>query len=170
MGGSDDVDPHMVQGFLIDGQTPAGVPVTDAGHINEASSTRSITIMSKPAKIVLLCLTGVLVLACGGGGFAVYLLAKKTDQVTITAAEFTAVRTGENRAQVQAKIGDVGTDGKIAVDKGLEPAVPTGATCDYAVSEDAVDDSPRYVYRFCYVGDNLVEKKQLAAANGSPTK
>lgn len=167
---SADADPHIVQELLLDGQAPAGAPVADACDSGEASSPRSFDTMSKSAKIILACLTGAVLVVCGGGGFAVYRLAKETEQVTISAAEFAAVQPGQTRTQVRDKIGDVGTAAKAVIDAGREPPVPAGATCDYAVSEDAADDVPRYVYRFCYVNDVLVEKKEIPTGNGSTTK
>ena len=165
--GSDHADPHIVRELLDDVQTPGGEPVPDAGRTTETSPTRSIDTMSKPAKIILACLIGAAVLVCGGGGIAVYVFATKADRASISSAQYDAVRSGQTREQVQRTIGDVGSLGRMAVDQDREPPVPSGARCDYAISEDSKDDVPTYVYRFCYVDDKLVEKQQLAPADTS---
>ncbi len=167
VGGSDHADPHIDRELLDDGQTPGGVPVPDAGRTTETSPTRSIDTMSKPAKIILAVLISVVVLACGGGAIAVYVFATKADKASITSAQYDAVRSGQTREEVQRTIGDVGSLGKMAVDQDREPPVPSGARCDYAISRDGKDDVPTYVYRFCYVGDKLVEKKKLTPAQSS---
>ncbi len=125
--------------------------------------------MSKPAKIILACLIGAVVLACGGGAIGLYVFGKSAYEATITTAQYDAVQSGQTREEVRRTIGDVGSLGKIAADKDREPPVPSGATCDYAVSQDTTDNgAPTHVYRFCYAGGVLVEKKEVPAAD-SPT-
>jgi hypothetical protein len=168
-GGSDHGDPHIDHDFLIDGQTRATESVNDAELDIEASSTRSLDTMSKPVKIILACLIGAVFLVCGGGIVGVYVLSQKAKDATISPAEYAAVKPGQTREQVKQVIGDVGSFGKLATDKAKEPPVPAGATCDYAVSRENTDNGPTHVYRFCYVGDKLAEKREMIFPNASPT-
>jgi signal transduction histidine kinase len=166
-GGSDHGDPHIDHDFLIDGQTRGRGSVNDAELTIDASSTRSLDTMSKPAKIILACLIGTVVLVCGGGVVGVYVLAQKANDAAISPAQYAAVKPGQTREEVKRTIGDVGSLGKLATDKDKEPPVPAGATCEYAVSRENTDDGPTHTYRFCYVGDKLVEKKEMIFPNAS---
>jgi signal transduction histidine kinase len=168
-GGSDHTDPHIDHDFLIDGQTRDGEPVNDAVPVSEASSTRSLDTMSKPVKIILACLIGVIVLVCGGGALGLYVLDQKARDAAISPAQYGAVKLGQTREEVKRTIGDVGSVGKLGVDQDKEPAVPAGATCQYALSRENTDDGPTHVYRFCYVGGKLVEKKEMIFPNASAT-
>jgi len=168
-GGSDGADPHIDHDFLIGGQTLGRGSVADAGRINEATSTRSLDPMSKPAKIILTIIAGAVVLFCGGGLIGAYILADKAKHAAITPAQFAAVQPGQTREQVKKIIGDVGSIGKTAVDKAQEPPVPAGTTCDYAVSRANTDSGPTHVYRFCYKADKLAEKKEMIFQQNSET-
>ena len=166
-GGSDHDDPHIDHDFLIDGQTRGRESVDDAELDIEASSTRSLDTMSKPAKIILACLIGTVVLVCSGGVIGFYVLGQKAEDAAISPAQYRAVEPGQTREEVKRTIGDVGSLGKLAVDKDKELPVPAGATCEYAVSRENTDKGPTHVYRFCYLGDKLVEKKEMICPNAS---
>jgi len=125
--------------------------------------------MSKPVKIILACLIGAVVLVCGGGTLGIYVLSHKVKAAAISPAQYAQVKPGQTREQVKHTIGDVGSLGKLAVDKAKEPPVPAGATCEYAVSRENTDDGPTHVYRFCYLGDKLKEKKEMIFPNASAT-
>jgi signal transduction histidine kinase len=168
-GGSDHGDPHIDHDLLIDGQTRGGESVNDAELDLEASSTRSLDTMSKPVKIILTCLIGAVLLVCGGGLISGLVLAHKAKQAAISPAQYAAVKLGQTREDVKGKIGDVGSIGKLGVDKDKEPPVPAGTTCQYALSKKNTDDGPTHVYRFCYAGDKLVEKREMIFPNTSAT-
>jgi hypothetical protein len=121
--------------------------------------------MSKPVKIILTSLIGAAILACGGA----YILGQKAKDAAITPAQFAAVQQGQTRAQVKATIGDIGSIAKLGVDKDREPPIPAGATCDYAASRQNTENGPQHMYRFCYSGDKLVEKKEMIFPNKSTT-
>ena len=169
-GGSDHGDPHIDHEFLVDRQTPRQGPATEAVYSNGASPRRSTDTMSKPAKIILACLIGVVVLACAGGTIGAYVLGEKAKNAAITPAQFAAVQPGQTREQVKATTGDIGSIGKLVVDKDQEPPIPAGATCDYAASRQNTDTGPQSMYRFCYTGDRLVEKKEIIVPGSSTTR
>lgn len=166
-GGSDHGDPHIDHDFLIDGQTREGEPLNDADLDLEASSTRSLDTMSKPVKIILGCLIGTVLLVCGGGAIGVYVLAHKASAAAISPGQYTAVKIGQSREEVKRSIGDVGSIGKLGVDKDKEPPVPAGATCQYALSKENTGNGPTHVYRFCYRADKLVEKRDMIFPDAS---
>jgi len=126
--------------------------------------------MSKPVKITLTVLIGLVVLACGGGAIGAYVLGQKAKNAAITPAQYAAVTPGQSREQVKAIIGDIGTIAKLAVDKSQEPPVPAGTTCDYAASRQNTDNGPQHIYRFCYTGEKLVEKKEMTFQQSSTTR
>ena len=168
-GGSDHGDQHIDHDFLIDGQTRARVAVNDAELDIEASSPRSTDTMSKPVKIILASLIGAVVLVCGGGILGVYVLGQKARDAAISPAQYAAVKTGQSRDEVTRTIGEVGSLGKLAVDKAQEPPIPTGATCEYAVSRENTGVGASHVFRFCFRDDKLVEKKEMIFKSTSAT-
>jgi signal transduction histidine kinase len=166
-GGSDRQDAHIDQEDLIDRQTPGADPVIDAeGHL-KTSIPRSTRTMSKPAKIILFSVIGIVVLVCGGGAIGAYVLSSKAKHAAITPAQYGAVQLGQTRAQVTKTIGDVGSIAELGVDKTKEPAAPAGTTCEYALSTLNVDKAPVHVYRFCFAADKLVEKKDMIVSSES---
>jgi len=168
-GGSDNEDPYIDHDLLVDRQTPGKGLATEARYSIAAFSRRSTDTMSKPVKIILTILVGAVVLACGGGIAGAYYLADKAKDAAISPAEYAAVRPGQTREEVQRTIGDVGSLGQTAVDEDREPAKPANTTCDYAVSRENTDKGPTHVYRFCYAGDKLVEKKEMIFPNAATT-
>jgi hypothetical protein len=42
-----------------------------------------------------------------------------------------------------------------------EPPIPAGARCSYALSSRATNDTSQLVYRFCFAGGRLVEKREI---------
>jgi hypothetical protein len=141
--------------------------VNDAGLDIEASSTRSLDTMSKPVKIILGCLIGAVFLVCGGGVIGAYVLAHQARAAAISPGQYAGVQLGQSREEVKRTIGDVGSIAKLGVDKAKEPPAPAGATCQYALSKENTGDGPTHVYRFCYVGDKLVEKREMIFPNTS---
>jgi len=125
--------------------------------------------MSKAVKIILAFLIGGVVLVCGGGYLGLYVLGQKAKDSAISPADFAAIKTGQTREEVKRTTGELGSLGKFVVDKDKEPPVPAKATCDYALSKANTGNGPTHVYRFCYVADKLVEKKDMIFPNASPT-
>ena len=165
-GGSDNRDPHIDHHFLVDRQTPQQGPTTEARYSNAASLKRSTDTMSKPIKTII----AVVVLACGGGIIGSYILGQKAKDAAITPAQYAAVRPGQTREQVKAIIGDIGTIARLAADEDRDPPIPAGATCDYAGSKQNTDTGPQHLYRFCYTGNKLVEKKEIIVPSSSTTR
>jgi len=125
--------------------------------------------MSKPVKIIMACLIGAVVLACGGGAIGLYVLGQKVEDAATSPAQYAAVEPGQTREQVERTIGDIGSLGRFTVDRDREPPAPAGATCDYAGSKQNTENGPQHVYRFCYTGDKLVEKKEMILPYTSTT-
>ncbi|MEV6924766.1 histidine kinase [Dactylosporangium sp. NPDC051485] len=159
-------DPHIDQPRLAEMQTPSAVGEGHARYPSKALSAGSTGTMSKTAKTIVGILIGTVVLACGCVTIGSYILGKQAEKAAITPAQYASVQVGQTREQVKQTIGDVGSIGKIAKVEGQEPPKPAGSVCDYALSKDNKGDGPYHAYRFCYVEDKLVEKRELTIANG----
>ncbi|MEV8517851.1 histidine kinase [Dactylosporangium sp. NPDC051484] len=157
----DSRDLHIDQPRLAEMQTPSAVREGHARHSSDALPAGSTGIMSKTAKTIVAILIGTVILACGCVTIGGYILGKQAEKSAITPAQYATVQVGQTREQVKQTIGDVGSIGKIAMVDGKEPPAPAGSVCDYALSKENKGDGPYRAYRFCYVGDKLVEKREL---------
>jgi signal transduction histidine kinase len=141
---------------VADRQTPPARSAADTGSPIGSPTQGSTPDMRKPTKPLLYVLLGVLVV-CGGGALTVgWFLAREVRSATIPAATFRAVQTGQSEDQVRRQIGETGTIGRETL-SGEEPPIPAGAQCAYGLSE-GVDKN---VYRFCFAGGKLVEKREI---------
>jgi hypothetical protein len=101
--------------------------------------------------------------AVGGGGAVVIgvgIQAWQLNQVKLSAENYQAVHIGQTEAQVRQVIGPPGAVAKQAL-LDDEPTIPAGAVCSYAVSAQSPENGPAPVYRFCFRGGKLVEKKEI---------
>ncbi len=120
--------------------------------------------MRKPTKLMLYVLAGIVVVCVGGALTSGWFLAREVRNATIPAATFGAVQPGQPEDRVRRQIGETGTIGRETL-SGEEPPIPAGAQCAYGLSE-GVDKT---VYRFCFAGGKLVEKREIEQPESGPT-
>jgi hypothetical protein len=98
------------------------------------------------------------IVVCCGGGWAVYNFAP--DQ-GLSAATFEAVTVGAPEDQVRRNLPDEHKMPAIfvyAAEDTSRSGMPKNATCDHYL----IKDNTEQVYRFCFTGGKVVEKKVIA--------
>jgi hypothetical protein len=120
---------------------------------------------------VLLIIIGVVVVVCGVGGFFVYRAVDTGRQISkssISQEQFDAQKVGTAEATVRdalpvplpdTKDKDIyGNDDPTQQDK------PAGAACTYYAVKPVTKSGDRPLFRFCFAGAKLVQKKQIRIA------
>jgi signal transduction histidine kinase len=145
---------------LVDRQTSAARSGLQTGsHVGP--QTRGST--GTMRKTLLFGLLGVVVVCFGGVLIGAKVMSTKAKEASITPETYAAVQNGQAEDQVRKAVGEKGSFAKDAVD-GQEPQLPAGSTCVYAMSSQTLKDTSKLVYRFCFVGGKLVEKREIQAA------
>jgi signal transduction histidine kinase len=145
------------QAGLVDRQTPM-TPSDPEAAPSTGSPNRGST-MRRPMKIVLSVLAGTVVVCCGGGLIGAKVLADKMKAATIIPEAYNAVQVGQPEDQVRKMV-----DRKSSIARDAlfdEPPIPAGARCSYALTSQPTDDTSQLVYRFCFAGGKLVEKREI---------
>jgi hypothetical protein len=140
------------QDGLADRQTPGLPPDPDTAPHVVASTKGSIM-----RRTILYVLLGTAAVCCGGGLIGAKILADKVKAASISPATYAAATVGQPEDQVRKAVGDSGSFAKDSL-FGSEPPVPAGATCAYALSSA---EGTSLVYRFCFAGGALVEKREI---------
>ncbi len=141
---------------VADRQMSATGPAADTGSPIGSPTQGSTHHMRKPTKPMLYVLIGIVVVCVGGALTSGWFLAREVRSATVPAETFRAVQAGQPEDQVRRQIGETGTIGRETL-SGEEPPIPAGAHCAYGLSE-GVD---KVVYRFCFAGGKLVEKREI---------
>ncbi len=149
---------------VADRQMPVTGSAADTGSPIGSSTRGSTHHMRKPTKLMLYVLAGIVVVCVGGALTSGWFLAREVRNATIPAATFGAVQPGQPEDRVRRQIGETGTIGRETL-SGEEPPIPAGAQCAYGLSE-GVDKT---VYRFCFAGGKLVEKREIEQPESGPT-
>jgi signal transduction histidine kinase len=153
---------------LVDRQTSVAPSGTETGsHIGSLTRGSTAT-MRKPVKTFLYVLLGVVVLCCGGGLIGAKVMSTKAKEASITPERYDAIQLGQAEDQVRKAVGEKGSFAKDTL-FGEEPPVPAGSRCAYALSSRTVNDMSQLVYRFCFAGGKLVEKREIQGPGAEPT-
>jgi signal transduction histidine kinase len=166
-GDTDSGDMTIDHADLVDRQTSDTPSAAETGSHIGSSARGSTATMSKPAKIVLYVLLGVVVVCCGGGLIGTKILSTKVKEASISPETFHAAQLGQPEDQVRKAVGEKGSIARDAL-VGAEPPIPTGARCAYALSGRTINDTSRLVYRFCFAGGKLVEKREIQGPGADP--
>jgi hypothetical protein len=116
---------------------------------------------------VLLIIVGVVVVVCGTGGFFVYRgvhVGREIVKSSITREQFDAQRLGSAETTVR---GALPVPLKNVKDRDLygdDPTAqgrPAGASCVYYAVKPLTEGKGRPMFRLCFAGGKLAEKKQI---------
>jgi hypothetical protein len=115
---------------------------------------------------VLLIITGVVLLVCGVGGWFVYQAVdtgREISRSAITQQQFDALRVGADETTVRDTLPTPlkDDDKTIYGDDPTQQGKPAGATCAYYPVKPLTEGKNRPLFRFCFAGDKLTEKKQI---------
>jgi len=151
---------------VVDRQT--ATTLSDADTAPGIVSLTKGSTMHRPAKTVLYVLLATVVVCCGGGLIGAKVLVDKMNDASITPETYNAVQTGQPEDQVRKTVGDKGSTARDVL-TAPEPPIPAGAHCTYALSSRTLHDINQLVYRFCFAGGKLVEKREIQASGADPT-
>ena len=102
-----------------------------------------------------------MILVCGGGGWA---LLRYLDNAGVPAATFEAITVGAPEAQTRTSLPDAyelpASEVYAPTDTGRS-GMPAGATCHHYLPQDAPPGPESQVYRVCFAGGKVVEKKTV---------
>lgn len=116
---------------------------------------------------VLLVIAGVVVLVCGVGGWFVYRVVdtgREISDASITQQQFDAQRVGEEEVTVRDALPTPLKDDEKTIYGDADPTQqgkPAGATCAYYAVKPITEGKNRPLFRFCFGGGKLTEKKQI---------
>jgi len=115
---------------------------------------------------VLLIIAAVVVVVCGVGGWFAYRAVDTGREITrssITQQQFDAQPVGSDETTVRDALPTpLKSDEKtIYGDDPTRQGKPDGATCAYYALKPLADSKNRPLFRFCFAGGKLTEKKQL---------
>jgi hypothetical protein len=119
--------------------------------------------MLKKILLTVVILGVVVVALVVAGGYFVY---DKYKEMTVTEATFDGIPQGSTQAQVKAALpADAEVPAKdVYKNSDAELAVPAGAEClHYLARGQAADNDGARVYRFCFKGGKLTDKKTVRA-------
>lgn len=150
-------------------QTPAG-PLGEADPVNDWNGlpkelARAMSRNKRGSSVAIGCgvAAAIALLLLIAAVVGVFVLMGETDRSMIGPEEYDAVKVGQSEAEVRKRLPDgvsILTDG---LDEGAPP-VPKGATCLSLNSTElgsSWDKEP--VYRFCFKGGKLIEKRSFEA-------
>jgi hypothetical protein len=115
---------------------------------------------------VLLIIAGVVVVVCGVGGWFVYQAVdtgREISRASITQQQFDAQRVGSDETTVRDALPTALPDDEKTI-YGSDPTRqgrPEGATCAYYAVKPITEGKDRPLFRFCFTGGQLTEKKQI---------
>jgi hypothetical protein len=117
---------------------------------------------------VLLIIAGVIVVVCGVGGwfgYRVLHLGRELAEASITQQQFDAQRLGGAETTVRdalpVPLKNVEDKYLYAKNDPTAQGRPTGASCIYYAVKPLADGKDRPMFRFCFTGGKLAEKKQI---------
>ncbi|MER6053281.1 histidine kinase, partial [Streptomyces sp. NPDC001793] len=148
-------------------QTPAGplgegVPVIDGNGLPKELA-RAMSRKTKRSGVAIGCGIAalILLLLVVFGVVAAVFLVGETDKAMIEPKQYDAVRVGQPETAVRAKLPRGNSFLAEGLDKGAPPA-PMGAACLTLMStENGSSWSTEPVFRFCFKGGKLIEKKSF---------
>jgi hypothetical protein len=113
----------------------------------------------------------VAVVLCGVGGwfaYRAYQVGHEISRSSITRQDFDAPRVGGEEAAVRDALPVPLDDSDEADMYGNDPTKqgkPAGSTCAYYAVKPLTEGGDRPLFRFCFAGGKLVEKKQIRVAS-----
>jgi hypothetical protein len=115
---------------------------------------------------VLLIIAGVAVLVCGVGGWFVYRAVdtgREISRSSITQQQFDAQNVGDAETAVRDSLPTPIKDDEQTIygDDPTKQGKPDGATCVYYAIKPITEGKNRPLFRFCFAGGKLTEKKQI---------
>ncbi|MEU8609712.1 hypothetical protein AB0C29_17090 [Actinoplanes sp. NPDC048791] len=115
---------------------------------------------------VLLIIAGVVVLVCGVGGWFGYQAldaGRKISRSSITQQQFDAQQVGAGETAVRDALPTALEDDEETIygDDPTRQGKPAGATCAYYALKPLTESKNRPLFRFCFAGGKLTEKKQI---------
>ncbi|MFT2015370.1 sensor histidine kinase [Streptomyces sp. 796.1] len=138
-----------------------GGPVID-GHGLPKELVKAMSKNRRSSGVAIGCGIAALVvfLLLAGLGIAVWLMMDDIDKAMIDREDYDAVRVGQSEAEVRDQLPDGKTFLTDDLDKGAPPE-PAGATCLTLLSSEPSTWSKDPVFRFCFKGGVLVEKRSF---------
>jgi hypothetical protein len=120
---------------------------------------------------VLLIVVGVAVVVCGVGGFFVYRAADVGRQISrssITQTQFDAQRLGGAETAVRealpVPLKDADEKEIYGTNDPTRQGKPDGSSCIYYAVKPLTKGGDRPMFRFCFAGGKLTEKKRVRVA------
>ncbi|GAA2575482.1 hypothetical protein GCM10010435_59270 [Winogradskya consettensis] len=115
---------------------------------------------------VLLIVAGVVVVLCGVGGwfgFQALNTGREISRSSITQQQFDAQQVGGVETTVRDALPTPLQDEEQTIygDDVTKQGKPDGATCTYYAIKPITDGKDRPLFRFCFAGGKLTEKKQI---------
>jgi hypothetical protein len=117
---------------------------------------------------VLLIIAGVVVVVCGVGGFFAYRLlhiGREIAESSITRQQFDAQHLGGAETTVRdalpVPLDNVGDQYLYGKNDPTAQGRPAGASCIYYTVKPLSEGKDRPMFRFCFTGGKLAEKKQI---------
>lgn len=117
---------------------------------------------------VLLIIVGVVVVVCGFGGWFGYRavhLGREIARSSITQQQFDAQRVGSAESTVRGALPgplkNVDEQDIYGKDDASEQGRPAGASCVYYAIKPLTKSADGPMFRFCFAGGKLAEKKQI---------
>lgn len=116
----------------------------------------------------LLIIVGVVVVVCGVGGFIgyrVWHIGREVIEASITQQQFDAQRVGGAEPAVRdalpVPLKNVKDQDLYGKNDPTAQGRPAGASCIYYAVKPLTDGKDRPMFRFCFTGGKLAEKKQI---------
>lgn len=119
---------------------------------------------------VFVIIAVVAVVVCGVGGWFLYNGIKIGDQIatsSINQAEFDAQQVGGEETAVRDALPEPLPDENESDIYGSDPTLqgkPAGSNCVYYAVKPLTEGGDRPLFRFCFAGGKLAEKKQIRVA------
>jgi hypothetical protein len=102
-----------------------------------------------------------IIIMCGGAGWA---LLRYIDNAGVSAATFEAITVGASEEQTRTSLPDAyelpASEVYAPTDTGRS-GMPAGAACHHYISQDERPGPESQVYRVCFAGGKVVEKKTV---------
>lgn len=120
---------------------------------------------------VLLIVLGVAVVGCGAGGFFIYRAVDVGSQISkssVTQAQFDAQQLGAAETAVRdalpVPLKDVNEEDIYGKNDPTAQGKPAGSSCVYYGVKPLTEGGDRPMFRFCFAGGKLTEKKRIRVA------